>query len=74
METEKEMLNDNDLEEISGGGLGGGVTLVVTKKECIALQTAGFLHGGMADPNDIDDINKFLKLLGRTQPLQVLYY
>lgn len=70
MEMEKEMLNDNDLEEISGGG----VTLILNEKECTALQRAGFLHGGKINPDDIEDIREFLRLLGKTDPLHIIYY
>lgn len=67
---EKEMLNESDLEEISGGGM----TLVLNESECTALQKAGFLHRGKINPDDIEDIREFLRLLGKTEPLHIIYY
>lgn len=69
---EKEMLNENNLEEVSGGGK---VTLILTKSELIDLKKANLIKDdGKIDPAKIPEIKAFLELLGRTEPLHIIYY
>lgn len=67
---EKQEILDEELTEVSGGG----VSLIITSKQAEALTYAGLIVDGKIDPANIDEIKKFLSKHFDTDSLQIKIY
>ena len=68
---EKKEILDEELEEISGGGL----SLVITKGQARALEDAGLIVNKEIDSSKLNDIQTFLRDNFETSgPLTLKYY
>lgn len=54
---EKQEILDEELEEISGGGM----SLVITPTQVKALKEAGLIVDNKIDPDNIDEVKEFLR-------------
>lgn len=67
---EKQEILDEELTEVSGGG----ISLIITSKQAEALTYAGLIVDGKIDPANIDEIKKFLGKHFDTDSLQIKIY